>query len=104
MQIGTTGTDKSAALLSSSQQLGALNRPTASEYRSVCRYIDQTKPLIDEELEYIQHRDDLVTLRSGSDSAWLDRSAEHVLRWLPFFLFDVSISGITLCAVLSSNA
>ena len=68
----------------------AANRPSASEYRSVCRYIRQNKPLVRRELEYIQYKDDLVTLRPGRDHAWLDRSIERVLRFQPFPFINVS--------------
>lgn len=79
-----------ATLLASAQQLTASNRPSSSEYRSVCRYISQNKPLIPEELEYIQHKEDLVTLRPGRDHAWLDRGIERVLRLQPFSFINVS--------------
>jgi len=79
-----------ATLLTSAQQLTASNRPSSSEYRSVCRYISQNKPLIPEELEYIQHKEDLVTLRPGRDHAWLDRSIERVLRLRLFSFLNVS--------------
>lgn len=78
-----------AALLTSSQQLMASNRPSASEYRNVCRYISQNKPLVRQELEYIWHKEDLVTLRPGRDHAWLDRSIEHFLRLQPFGFIKV---------------
>jgi hypothetical protein len=83
-----------ATLLASAQQLTASNRPSSSEYRSVCRYISQNKPLIPEELEYIQHKEDLVTLRPGRDHAWLDRSIERVLRLQPFSFINVSTRAL----------
>ena len=86
-----TDTDgRSATILTSSQQLMAANRPSTSEYRSVCRYIEQNKPLVPKELEYIKHKDDLVTLRPGRDHAWLDRSIERALRVQPFPFINVS--------------
>ena len=81
---------RSATILTSSQQLMAANRPSASEYRSVCRYIEQNKPLVPRELEYIKHKDDLVTLRPGRDHAWLDRIIERALHVLPFRFVNVS--------------
>lgn len=86
--------DKSATLLRSSQQLMALNRPTASEYRSVGNFMDQNKPLINEELEHIEHKDDIGTLRTRREHAWLDEGIEHILRWQPFPSLRVSTSDV----------
>lgn len=82
---GETDT-RPATLVASSQQLMASNRPSASEWRSVYTYINHNKPLVNEELEYIQYKDDLITLRPGRDHAWLDNSIERVLRSLPPFI------------------
>jgi hypothetical protein len=64
------------------------NRPTSAEVCSVENYLHNTKPLFKPEQEYIQHRDDLVTLRPGRDHAYLDCFIEtclHVLQGpLPF--------------------
>lgn len=83
-----------ASIVASSQQLMAANRPSSSEYRSVRNYINRNKPLIPAELEYIKHKEDLITLRPGRDHAWLDRSIERTLQFLPFDFVKVSTAVI----------
>lgn len=71
-----------AAIITSSQQMLAFNRPTTQEYRSLRNYIEYEQPLHGNEQDYIQHKEDLVILRPGRDHAWLDRSIEHSLHVL----------------------
>lgn len=77
-----------ATVLTSAQHLEASNRPSASEYNAVRMYLRNNKPLVDEEMEYLQYKEDLITLRPGRDHAWLDRRIErsiHILqRPFPF--------------------
>jgi uncharacterized protein DUF6594 len=61
-------------------QMVALNRPAKSDHRSVDSFmIDE--PLAKEENTWIQHKEDLVTLRPGREHAWLDAGIERLLRW-----------------------
>lgn len=60
----------------------AINRPSESEYRSVRNYLESYKPLHNTEMDYIQHKEDLITLRPGRDHAWLDRSIDKSLHIL----------------------
>lgn len=71
-----------ATMLTSAQSLQACNRPTASEYRSVRNYLIGNAPLHHREQEFIQHKEDLITLRPGRDHAWLDRKIEQTLQVL----------------------
>ncbi|KAL1585295.1 hypothetical protein WHR41_05920 [Cladosporium halotolerans] len=77
-----------ATVLTSAQHLEASNRPSASEYNAVRMYLRNNKPLVDEEMDYLQYKEDLITLRPGRDHAWLDRRIErsiHILqRPFPF--------------------
>jgi hypothetical protein len=58
----------------------------------VRNYIENNNPLHDSEQEYIQHKQDLITLRLGRDHAWLDRAIDRALRSLhgPFPFVNVS--------------
>jgi hypothetical protein len=58
------------------------NRPTTNEIRSVHSYLLDKFPVHEREQEYIQWREDLVTLRPGRDHAWLDRGIESCLHTL----------------------
>lgn len=64
------------------QRMIAGNRPTSAEVSSVENYLRNTKPLAKSEQEYIQHREDLVTLRPGRDHAFLDCFIETCLHAL----------------------
>jgi hypothetical protein len=64
------------------QSLVALNKPSASDYRSVEGYIFTKQPLVDEESAFIYRKEDLITLRDGREMAMLDNLFEKVLRIL----------------------
>lgn len=67
-------------MLQSGQNLLAGNRPTKRELNSVNNYLDDVKPVTKLEREYIQHKEDLVTMRPGRDHAWLDQCIEKCLH------------------------
>lgn len=81
----------------------ATNRPSESEYRSVRNYLETYKPLHRTEMDYIEHKQDLITLRPGRDHAWLDRSIDHLLHILdkPFPFLTVSIPDSAILKTLS---
>ena len=56
------------------------NRPTTTEIRSVYSYLIDKDPVHESEQEYIQWREDLMTLRPGRDHAWLDRGIESLIH------------------------
>ncbi|KAK8007741.1 hypothetical protein PG989_001731 [Apiospora arundinis] len=62
------------------QQMVSLNRPAERDYRSVEEYMNNRKPLIDEEYGFIYQKEDLVTLRDGREMAVLDSFTERLLR------------------------
>jgi hypothetical protein len=72
----------------------ATNRPSDSEYRSVRNYLETYKPLHNTEMDYIQHKADLITLRPGRDHAWLDRSINHSLH-----ILNKSFPFLTVCII-----
>ena len=57
----------------------ALNKPAERDYRSVERYIWEKKPMVDEEHGFIYNKQDLITLRDGRESAFLDTLTEKML-------------------------
>lgn len=62
------------------QQMVAFNKPAERDYRSVEAYIHEKKPVLDEEYGFIYQKDDLVTLRDGRESAFLDSFTERMLQ------------------------
>lgn len=67
-------------MLLQAQQLVGMNRPGSRDYRSVSNYINNTKPLCQGDDDFIDRREDLVTLRPGRECAYLDAAVEFVLR------------------------
>lgn len=51
------------------------------------------QPVYDEDAEFIDHKEDLVTLRPGREHAWLDASVERVLQCCNCPVIEVSISN-----------
>jgi len=71
------------ALLLNAQQLAAANRPPERDYNSVANFIQHKKPLMEGDDDYIYNKEDLITLRPGRESAWLDATVERMLKLFP---------------------
>jgi hypothetical protein len=59
-----------------------MNKPSNRDYTSVSAYLTHTTPLFQGEDDFIDRREDLVTLRPGRECAWLDAFVERVLKSL----------------------
>ena len=70
-------------LLLNAQQLAAANRPPERDYNSVADFIRQKKPLMQGDDDFILNKEDLITLRPGRESAWLDATVERLLKLFP---------------------
>ncbi|KAI9711810.1 MAG: hypothetical protein M1820_001955 [Bogoriella megaspora] len=70
-----------ASLLITSQQLVSFNTPAPGDYQSVVNYMNDKTPLVEDEAQWVKHREDMVTLRGGREHAWLDSGIEHCLKW-----------------------
>lgn len=68
----------------------SMGRPTSSEYRSVENFIENEKPLVEDEAKTYYCKEDLVSLRPGREHAWLDASIETSLRKLHCRFIEVS--------------
>jgi hypothetical protein len=66
------------------------NKPSARDRESVHNYIAFTKPLLEADSSFIKHTEDLITLRPGRESAWVDTIIERVLKMLPYRPTQVS--------------
>jgi hypothetical protein len=67
-------------LLLKAQQLAASNRPPQRDYNSVANFVRQKKPLFEGDDDFIYRKEDLITLRPGRESAWLDAAVEKLLK------------------------
>jgi hypothetical protein len=70
-------------LLFNAQQLAAANRPPERDYKSVAKFMDHKKPLMRGDDDFIYNKEDLITLRPGRESAWLDTFIERLLKLCP---------------------
>ncbi|KAF8853600.1 hypothetical protein BDZ45DRAFT_69975 [Acephala macrosclerotiorum] len=70
-------------LLLKAQQLAAANRPPERDYNSVANFVRHKKPLMQGDDDFIYNKEDLITLRPGRESAWLDAMVEKLLKLFP---------------------
>lgn len=74
----------------------ALNRPSDADYTSVKNYMNNRKPLLEAESTWIRKREDLITLRTGREHAWLDSGIEKLLKWFHCSALE-SLFGDEVC-------
>jgi hypothetical protein len=85
------------------RDLVSLNRPAARDYESVSNYVWNTRPLCDDEEDWIRQKEDLITLRLGREHAWLDTAIEHMLKALNYGWINVRArlhEGLELTKIL----
>lgn len=68
-----------AELLTIARDLTSLSKPAARDYRSVRNYFEDKGPVVEDE-KYINHKEDIITLKPGRENAWLDAMVERGLR------------------------
>lgn len=68
-----------------------MNRPASRDQRSVVRFLDmpwaddtgeQRKNLAKADNRFVYEREDLVSLKTGRENAWLDATVERALKYL----------------------
>lgn len=70
-----------AELLALAQQLAAMNKPASRDYNSVRTYFENKAPVCEDE-QYINCKEDIITLKPGRENAWLDAVVEKGLQKL----------------------
>ena len=88
-----------AELLKTARELASFNRPPSRDYGSVTHHFNHTDPLCNPE-SYIYHKEDIITLKPGRETAWLDTIVEKTLqRFHSSFVHASSmpIQGSGLC-------
>ena len=91
-----TGTGE---LLLQAQQLVSMNKPAARDQQSVQYFLENgslvdgqsIRPLLQGDTEFVYHKEDLITLRPGRESAWLDALVERLLKVFHCLAIQVSI-------------
>jgi hypothetical protein len=72
---------QTAQLLTTARDIASFNRPAARDYQSVKSYFDEEAPVCTVE-SYIYWKEDIITLKPGRETAWLDAFIERVLQKL----------------------
>ncbi|KAF7928231.1 hypothetical protein EAE99_004989 [Botrytis elliptica] len=72
-----------AQLLTISQNLAILDRPTTMDYVRVRSYFDEQSPLCTSEQAYILCKEDLITLKPSRENTWLDGIIEKIPQKFP---------------------
>jgi len=62
------------------QQMVALNRPADRDHNSVMNFLWNQKPLFEDERSFIYEKEDLVTLKPGRETAFLDAFVERMIK------------------------
>jgi hypothetical protein len=80
-------------ILMKARDIGAFQRPSKRDYRSLRQWFYNETPLsYAREEEYIKRKEDLITLRHGREWAGFDGWVEECIRKLPSRLSNVSAS------------
>ena len=80
-----------------------MNRPAARDLKSVQNWMangseedgEKVRPLVEADASFIYKHEDLVTLRAGRESPWLDAFVEQILKRFPCSAFRVSKESFT---------
>jgi hypothetical protein len=64
--------------------MASLKKPASSDYRGVKKYFEQEHPVARDE-SYIYNKEDIISLKLGRETAWLDGILEKVLSKLSFY-------------------
>lgn len=86
-------------ILLQAQQLVAMNRPAARDRKSLQIFMENgflengepIRPLLKADTEFVYQQEDLVTLRPGRESAWLDAIIERMLKMVHCKPVQVSV-------------
>jgi hypothetical protein len=76
-------------MLMKARDLQAFQKPSDRNYRSLRRYCYKKKPLLDDELESIRAKEDMVTIHNGREWATFDGGVETVISQTDKFLQKV---------------
>ena len=99
-------------LLLQAQSLASMNRPPARDQRSVLSFLttpwedaegNERPPLARADSKYIYEREDLVSLKTGRENAWLDATVERMLKYLHCRPVEWMFCSEVSCALPSTS-
>lgn len=86
------------------RDLQSFQKPSDRNYRSLRRYCYKKKPLLDEGLESIRTKEDMVTIHNGREWATFDGGVETVIGQTDKFLqkvFRTKTPPLQVCTLCS---
>ncbi|KAK4508371.1 hypothetical protein PRZ48_002109 [Zasmidium cellare] len=76
----------SHTLLLKTKEVLTLQKPSSTDYKNVRGWLMHGQPLVDLELKYIRRKEDIITLRTGRESAAFDCFVERAVYGVDNFL------------------
>ena len=73
-------TSAQGTLLQQAQQLVSMNKPPKRDYDSVRNFVESKRPLLEEDAGFIDEKEDLITLRPGRETSFVDAFVERMLK------------------------
>lgn len=71
-----------------------LPRPSRRDYKSLIHWFESKKPLLLAEMQWVQRKEDIVTLRTGREAAGFEEFIESTLHTIDRFLTKTCHWGI----------
>lgn len=57
-----------------------MNKPPNRDYQSVKSFVEDKRPLLEEDAGFIDEKEDLITLRPGRETSFVDAFVERLLK------------------------
>jgi hypothetical protein len=67
-------------LLIKAREIASFQHPSARDYRSVRTWFYNVEPLVQKEAQFIAHKEDIISIRSGREWSTFDGWIESILR------------------------
>ena len=65
------------------QDIVRLHKPSDRDYQSVRNWFSREQPIVENEQDFVERREDIVTLRQGRECAIFRAAIENILQKLP---------------------
>lgn len=78
--------------LKQARDLRSFQKPSSRDYRSVRAWFWNTTPFVEKEMEFIKHKEDIISLNNGREWSTFDSIVEKLLMSLNSSLLRVSLT------------
>ena len=80
-------------LLIKAREIASFQQPSARDYRSVRTWFYNIEPLVEKEAQFVAHKEDIVSIRSGREWSSFDGWIESTLRRFDCALLRVRLAS-----------